>query len=97
MPNENTPPSDSVDSIVRRLLVNAQLRKVYDVEEDVLWECLRKLAKMVRDAKPMVERDARMMADLTRFAPLSPEDQAKHDSTEFPSEIWIQEFERLTS
>lgn len=97
MPNENTPPSASVDSIVKYLLVNAHLRKVYYTEEDVLWECLRKLAAMVRDARPIIEQDARMMADLTRFAPLSPEDQAKHDGTDFPSEIWIQEFERLTS
>ena len=35
----------SVQSIVRRLLANDQLRKVYDVDEDTLWECLRVLAR----------------------------------------------------
>ncbi len=60
-----------------------------------LWTCCRLLAGMVLDAKPIVEQDARMMADLTRFAPLSSEEQARHDSTEYPSEKWIEKFNRL--
>jgi hypothetical protein len=35
-----------------------------------------------------------MVADLSRFAPLPPDAQAKHDRTHFPCERWLEEFER---
>lgn len=37
-------------------------------------------------ARPIIEADARMMADITRHAPLDYESQAKHDSTEYDCE-----------
>ena len=43
----------------------------------------------------IVEADARMMADITRHAPLSPEDQARHDNTEYPSEKWLADYEQF--
>lgn len=60
--SENAASRTSVDSIVRRLLVNAQLRKVYDIDEDVLWECLRVLARMLRegiDADEAIKAESR--------------------------------------
>lgn len=60
--SESAASRTSVDSIVRRLLVNAQLRKVYDIDEDVLWECLRVLARMLRegiDADEAIKAESR--------------------------------------
>jgi hypothetical protein len=96
MSKENGEPTTSVDRIVMRLLTDEknELVKIHWVEEDVLWGALRKLARMVRDAKPMVESDAMMVADLSRFAPLPPDAQAKHDRTHFPCERWLEEFVR---
>ena len=82
--------------IVRQLLLDEQLVKVHFVDNDVLWECLRTLAKMVVDAKPIVESDARMMADISRHSPLPPESQVTHDTTEYPSEIWLEQFKKFT-
>lgn len=53
------------------------------------------LAKLVRDAKPIVQSDATMMADISRHAPLPAEDQFLFDSTTSSSELWLQEFERI--
>lgn len=78
MPNENTPPSASVDSIVRRLLANDQLRKVYDVDEDTLWECLRVLARMVRDKT--IDADEALEAEAERSRPRSVKDQLLADA-----------------
>ena len=44
---------------------------------------------------PIVMDDAIMMADLSRFAPLPPEEQAKHDTTVYPSEILVDEIPPL--
>jgi hypothetical protein len=52
------------------------------------------LLEMLKRAQPIVEWDALMMADISRHAPLKPEDQAKHDSTEYPSEIWLRDYKR---
>lgn len=35
---------------------------------------------------PIIQREAQMMADISRFAPLPHEAQAQHDSTEYESE-----------
>jgi hypothetical protein len=53
------------------------------------------LLDLLERAKPIVEQDAVMMADLTRHAPLPPEAQAKHDSTEHPSERWLADLDRF--
>jgi len=63
----------SVQSIVRRLLANDQLRKVYDVDEDTLWECLRVLARMVRDKT--IDADKALKAEAERSRPRSVKDQ----------------------
>lgn len=51
---------------------------------------IRAVMEQARDALqkalPIVQYDAQMMADITRHAPLDPESQAKHDSTEYESE-----------
>jgi hypothetical protein len=44
------------------------------------------LRSLLRRCLPIIEADAQMAADLSRFAPLSPEDQSRHDSTETESE-----------
>lgn len=44
------------------------------------------LIKLLIRCLTIIESDAAMMADLTRFAPLPPADQARHDSTETDSE-----------
>jgi len=54
---------------------------------------VKELWELVQRAKPIVESDARMVADLTRFAPLPSEAQEKHDTTEYPSETWLSDFE----
>lgn len=53
----------------------------------------RELWELVERAKPIVEADALMAADLTRFAPLPSEAQEKHDTTEYPSEKWLADLE----
>lgn len=40
---------------------------------------------------PIIEADARMMADITRHSPLDPVSQAQHDSTEYESERLVSE------
>ena len=40
---------------------------------------------------PIIEADARMMADITRHSPLDAESQAIHDSTEYESEKLLRE------
>jgi len=57
-------------------------------------EVIAVLVDLVERAKPIVTADSLMMADLTRHAPLPPEQQAEHDSTEFPSETWLADYER---
>lgn len=52
-----------------------------------------KMLDLLKRAKTYVECDAQMMADLTRFAPLAPEQQSQHDSTEYDSEKWLKEYE----
>lgn len=58
-----------------------------------------KLASMdlLRRCLPIVQYDAQMMADITRHAPLAPEDQAKHNSTEYESEKLVREIPLLLS
>ena len=53
----------------------------------------KELWELVERAKPIVEADARMVADLTRFAPLPSEAQEQHDTTEYPSEKWLSDLE----
>jgi hypothetical protein len=36
-----------------------------------------------------------MMANLARHSPMSLEDQAKHDGTNYPSEIWMERFAKI--
>jgi hypothetical protein len=74
-----------------------RLRKCHDGDIDEAAHMLLKLWDFVERAKPIVEQDAMMMADLTRFAPLSPEDQAKHDRTEYPSEKWLADLSEFKS
>jgi hypothetical protein len=50
-----------------------------------------RLRAMLARCLPIVEYDARMMADITRFSPLDAESQAKHDSTEYESEKLVRE------
>lgn len=53
------------------------------------------LKHLVDIALPIVQADSDMMVDLSRFAPLPPEQQAKHDSTEYPSEKWLNDYKSL--
>ena len=60
---------------------------------------LRKAAQAALEAldaaMPIIQYDAQMMADITRHAPLDPESQAKHDSTEYESERLIRTIPQL--
>ena len=49
------------------------------------------LRNLLARALPIIDADACMMADLTRHAPLTPEAQAIHDSTEYESERLVRE------
>ena len=51
----------------------AQKSKVYDVDEDTLWECLRVLARMVRDKT--IDADKALEAEAKRSRPRSAGDQ----------------------
>jgi hypothetical protein len=68
----------SVESVVRRLLANDQLRKVYDVDEETLWQCLRVLARMVRDKT--IDADKALKAEAERSRPRSVGDQLLADA-----------------
>ena len=68
----------SVQYVVRRLLANDQLRKVYNVDEDTLWECLRVLARMVRDKT--IDADKALKAEAERSRPRSVKDQLLADA-----------------
>lgn len=63
------------------------------LEKGIYGDTARELWALVQLAKPIVENDARMVADLTRFAPLPSEAQEKHDTTEYPSEKWLSDYE----
>lgn len=54
------------------------------IAEQVLLELLRRCI-------PILENDAAIASALTRHAPLPPDAQAKHDSTEWPSEKLLRE------
>lgn len=56
---------------------------------------INRLLGLLERAKPIVEQDAQMMADISRFAPLPPENQAAHDSKEYPSEVWLRDYADL--
>lgn len=60
---------------------------------------LRKAAQAALEALdaalPIIQYDAQMMADITRHAPLDPESQAKHDSTEYTSERLVRTIPQL--
>lgn len=53
------------------------------------------LRSLLKRCRYFVEADVQMMADISRFAPFSAEDQAKHDSTEFPSEVLLRDIDAL--
>lgn len=59
----------------------------------------RKLLKEVHEllarSLPIVQYDAQMMADISRHAPLDPETQAKHDSTEYESEKLVRDIPNM--
>lgn len=82
---------------IGRLLSNKSPVLFSEVTKISLIQAVSILGDMVITAKPIVENDARMMADLSRFAPLSPEDQAKHDSTQYPSERWLNLYSKFTN
>ena len=52
-----------------------------------------KLVDLLRQARRFVEQDAQMMADISRHSPLSAEDQAIHDTTEYESEKLLREID----
>lgn len=56
---------------------------------------IRELKQLLRDAYPIVKHDAQMMEAITRHAPLSPEDQHTHDTTKFPSEVWLDKYHEV--
>ena len=49
--------------------------------------------ELLSKARPYVEEAVASAADLTRFSPLPPEEQAKHDCTETDSEILLPKIE----
>lgn len=69
--------------------------------EATLWAHQRRdseiaeLVEALNRCLPIVESDAQMMAAMTRHAPLGPETQAVHDSTEYESERLIRELPAL--
>jgi hypothetical protein len=46
---------------------------------------------LLRRCLPIIQSDATMMADLTRFKPLEPEMREIHDTTEYDSEKLVKE------
>lgn len=50
-----------------------------------------RLRSLLARCLPIVQGEAEMMADLSRHAPMSPEAQAKHDTTEYDCERLIRE------
>lgn len=80
--------------IVERLKADAQYPwRAIMREAAAEIESLRAAVNLLAKCYKFVEDDAIMMADLTRFAPLDPESQAIHDSTEALSEALIREIQ----
>ena len=52
---------------------------------------VERLRGLLARCLPIIEADARMMADITRHSPLDAESQAIHDSTEYESEKLLRE------
>jgi len=52
---------------------------------------VERLRGLLARCLPIIEADARMMADITRHFPLDPVSQAQHDSTEYESERLVSE------
>lgn len=70
------------------------------LEFDVVWGAALKanterdaLAALLRRARYFVEADVAMMDAISRHAPLPFEEQAKHDATEYPSEVLLREID----
>lgn len=70
---------------------NAQSGFAYDRIARMIIGRENALRLLLRRCLPIVEADARMMADITRHAPLDAGSQAKHDSTEYESERLMRE------
>lgn len=62
-----------------------------DAELKRLREQRDALLALLKRCLPIVQADAQMMADISRFAPPPFEEQAKHDSTEYESEKLVRE------
>lgn len=79
-------PSDFARGLERELL--AAHKTAEELSGALREEQLKTQAaiKLLIRCLPIIESDAQMMADLTRFAPLPAADQARHDSTETDSE-----------
>lgn len=88
--------NSDIKTIIRELLNDGHTYKLYEnVGVEVLRESIVILAKIVRDAKPIIQNDADMMSSISRFAPLPEEAQAAHDRKIYPSEMWIDQFNKL--
>ncbi len=70
---------EQIDALIGAIELSAS-----DVAE--LTERLQRAVALLRRCVPIIEQDARMMADITRHAPLPAKSQAIHDSTEYDSE-----------
>ena len=103
MASQSNEKATSVDDVVMQLreraswLESRSFATLHGTVERDSADFILRLWDFVQRARPIVEQDAMMMADLTRFAPLSPEDQTKHDSTEYPSEKWLADLSKFES
>ena len=58
-------------------------------------DLLKEALDALEAALPIVQYDAQMMADISRFAPLDAESQQIHDTTEYASERLSRELPEL--
>ena len=85
---ESTSITDTEEDIVLGRIKDLANRYSDRVNSKLLLENKR-LRELLSKARPYVEEAVTFAADLTRFSPLPPEEQAKHDCTETDSEILL--------
>jgi len=73
---------------------NARIARM-EVDMSILSKEVEEMRSLVFRARRYVEFDSRMMADISRHAPLDPASQAKHDATKYESERLLKEIDAM--
>lgn len=84
---------EQIDSIIKEMMQEKERTKKKKAQTELLCSAIGLLVRCL----PIIQNDAGMMASITQFAPLDPENQAKHDQTDYESEKLVKEIPEFFS